>query len=118
MSEASRRGRRNRRAGAAREHGVADWYEDRGYVVGFKRRRAGEQGFDLVAAKPGDVVLVEVKSSPTPFGSFPPAARRRLLERAKAAGARAELAHWPYDNRGVKSLRIYKPAEWPGGGDE
>lgn len=114
VTNASARGRRNRRAGAKRELDVAAVLKDEGWTVAYKRRQDGEQGFDLLAIRPdAPPRLVEVKSGPRAFGSFPPADRRRLLEAADRAGGVAVLAHWPFNGAGRAALRWIFPDEWP-----
>lgn len=114
MATASQRGRRNRHAGRKREYHVADYLSEQGWVTAFRHRHQGEQGFDVMALKAGVGMLVEVKSTKRPFDTFGPRERQQLLERAAQAGAEPVLAHWPYDGRGVQSLRFYGPDEWPG----
>ena len=111
--EASRRGKRNRRAGSQREYDVAEHLEAQGWVVAFRRRHSGAQGFDLMAAKLGNLVLYEVKSTRLPYATFGPGKRDVLIQRAAQAGASACLAHWPYDGKGTAGLRFYPSAEWP-----
>lgn len=73
-------------------------------------RAAGSLGdADLVAAKPGRLLLVEVKSTLTPWSHFGPADRHALLMAAEKAGGEAWLAWWP--KRGSCS---WLPSwEWP-----
>jgi hypothetical protein len=101
--------RRNQKAyGTRREHQVRDWLLERDFWV---CRATGSLGdADLVALKPGDRRLVEVKGSKTgPYQDFGPADRAALLFAAELADCSAWLAWWP--PRG--ELRGIGSSEWP-----
>jgi Holliday junction resolvase-like predicted endonuclease len=73
--------------GNAAENLVASYLEDRGWVIGGRRHRAG--GGDWLAVRgPGERRLVEVKSDKRgPFEHFGPKARAELLATAKKIDA-------------------------------
>ena len=82
-----------RQRGIDRERRVAFSLRAEGWTV---VRAAGSLGVaDLVAGKDGRTMLVEVKSTLTPFAHFPPADRVALLEAAHAAGWEPWLCWWP-----------------------
>lgn len=121
----SAEGRANRRRGRTRELSVRDFYRD----AGWDAHRLTNSVVDVSAAKGYDVteelggclivlrrtrlLYIEVKSTPTPFGSFPPSQREEFLECCARAGADPRLFHWP-KGVGIERSRIYKPEEWPG----
>lgn len=88
---------------------MADKLRDEDWLV---VRAAGSFGCaDLVALKDGKrPLLVEVKSTISPYSHFLPADRERLRKAAELAGADATLAWWP--SRG--QLRYIPSYEWPG----
>ena len=94
--------------GHDRERRVADWLRDRDWLV---VRAAGSFGpADLVALRAGSTpLLVEVKSTISPYSHFLPADRARMLKAAELAGADATLAWWP--SRG--SLVWIDASAWP-----
>lgn len=88
--------------GLTREHRVADDLRDDGYDAGVIKKGMKDEGVsrlgaaDVIAVKPGEVLLVQVKSTKGgPYAHFGPADRRVLLDAAERVGARAVLAHWP-----------------------
>lgn len=100
----------NYRKGAGRELRVKEHYERNGWVV---YRSAGSHGpADLVALKDGLMPeLIQVKSSAAgPFAHFGPAEREELRDEAIKAGARAVLAWYPPDRKGVRFLHVH---DWP-----
>jgi Holliday junction resolvase len=99
---------RGRARGTQREHAVRDWLKARDYVV---VRSAGSLGcVDLVAMKPGDLRLIEVKASARgPFHSFGPAKRADLRQTAEWAGGTGWLAWWPPRGK----LVWLAESEWP-----
>lgn len=105
----SARGRASRSRGAKRELRVRDWYRDHGYEA---HKISDSSIVDVIAARVGELLYVEVKSTLTPFSCFPPRERLALLEAAARAGARARLFHWP-KGIPITKARIYKPDEWP-----
>ena len=65
---------------------------------------------DVVALKPGESRLVEVKSTTAgPYAGFGPADRKALSAAAKVAGASAWLVWWPKR----KQPQWIAEAEWP-----
>lgn len=117
---AVQQGRRNRRAGRTRE---LDWMrlqKKNGWeaafvpamcvVEGCDHEGCIKQAFDVLLCRDGSIVLDEVKSTKTPWATFPPARRQALREAASRAGGRPRLVWWPYDRRGV---RIFEAWEWP-----
>lgn len=83
------------RRGAEFERKVAGLLTDDGYLV---VRAAGSHGHaDLVALKPGQVVLVQCKTS----GALPPGEWNPFYEAAERVGAVALLAHRPSPGRVV-----------------
>lgn len=95
--------------GADRERQVADLLARRGWVC---IRSAGSHGpVDVIAARDGQMLLVQVKSTRRgPFAGFGPGERTELLAAAERAGGRAVLAWWPPDRRGVRWI---PPEAWP-----
>jgi Holliday junction resolvase len=76
-------------AGARTEHKVRDLLESEGYEC---VRTAGSKGaLDLLAVKPGEVLMVQVKRS----GVLSPAGWNRLYDLAAMAGAIPILADCP-----------------------
>lgn len=96
------------RRGIDRERLVAEYLRDRDWMV---VRAAGSFGpADLVALRAGSrPLLVEVKSTISPYSHFPPADRARMKQAAELAGADATLAWWP--SRG--SLVFFDSSAWP-----
>ena len=96
--------------GIQRERQVRAWLQEHDYWV---CRAAGSMGdADLVALKPGDRRLVEVKSTAQgPYERFGPAARDRLRFAAELADCSAWLAWWPSRGR----LTWIPAGEWPVG---
>jgi Holliday junction resolvase len=80
--------------GADRERKALRLYRSMGYAV---TRSAGSHGeADLWAAKPGELLLVQVKADAAgPFAHFGPLARESLLEEARLAGGVPILLWWP-----------------------
>lgn len=74
-------------------------------------RSAGSLGpVDLVALKPGVVLLIESKSTAqSPFERFLPGDRALMVDIAVRAGASAVLAWWP----SRRSLKWIGPRDWP-----
>lgn len=65
---------------------------------------------DVVALKAGEEpMMIEVKSTTTPFAHFGPADREALSEMAATAGARAFLVWWPKR----KQPKWIPEDEWP-----
>lgn len=94
--------------GHNRERQIKRHLESEGYVV--TRAPASLGTFDLMAAKPGDLMLVEVKATAAgPFHGFGPADREALIATAARAGATPVLAWWPKR----KQLRMIPVSEWP-----
>lgn len=78
------------------------------------RTPASKGGYDVLAARHGEVELWEVKLSPTPFANFPPADRERLIQAAARAGGTATLAWWKTKNGRICAEMEAIPAErWP-----
>jgi len=99
--------------GIAGERRAWHHLEDLGYIVG-SRRHIGGAG-DLLAVREAIVwdcdfiLLIEVKTSTSPFSSFPPADRTALLETARKYGCEPLLCWTP-----SASTIFYIPEdEWP-----
>lgn len=102
---------RNRRAGKQREQQWAEQLHHDGWEVGFVPRIRGQQDYDVIASKGGDVVLWEVKSTKAgPFSDFGPAKREACLQAALRAGGSPALVWWPYDRQGP---RVFPLEVWP-----
>lgn len=82
------------------------WYKARGYVAIHNTHGS----FDVMAAKPGDLRVVEVKGTKERYGSFNPADRVETCEAAIAAGAMAYLWWKPKYAREPEEIPSY---EWP-----
>jgi Holliday junction resolvase len=97
------------RRGHDRERRVVDYLNERDWLA---FRAPGSLGVaDVVALRVGHTpMLIEVKSTISPYSHFLPAHRERLSFAAKLAGADAFLAWWP--SRG--KLRWIPEYEWPG----
>jgi Holliday junction resolvase len=73
--------------------------------------RASKGACDLVALKPGDVRLIQVKHTLRPYDHFGPQDRQVLKAMADSAGATAWLIWWaPGRNKGWKWIPV---SEWP-----
>lgn len=95
--------------GSARERQVADQLREQGYFV--VRSAGSHTAADLLAVRPHDCLLVQVKTDKAgPFAHFGPAARLELIEQARVAGGKPLLVHWPPDRGGP---RWYWSHEWP-----
>jgi Holliday junction resolvase len=107
--------------GIARERYVKDWLEARGWWVA---RAAGSLGdADLVALRDGGIMLgdrivgskllVEVKSTVTPYSHFGPNDRTELLRAGQVAAANVVLC-WTPSARGRRiELNWLWPDQWP-----
>lgn len=75
-------------------------------------RAAGSLGdADVIACKPGRLLLIEVKSTArSPFNAFGPKDRADLLAAAERAGAEPWLVWWPPRRDPV----WFASNEWPG----
>lgn len=110
-------GRASRRRGAKRELQVRDFYREAGWDA---HKISDSSLLDVIAARAapmpdhgrGQLLYIEVKSTPGPWDHFGPAERQALLELAARAGAQARLFHWP-KGVPVHKARIYRPDEWP-----
>lgn len=130
QSPTARRGRRNHSAfGSQRERAVKQRLEDEGAVVldlrgarvranvtrgtnpcDFAALRGEPLGPLLFGHMARNVWLVEVKATErSPWVAWGPAARKRLSDAAKQAGAGAVLAWWPPHGE----LQWIGEAEWP-----
>lgn len=100
----------SKRKGTKRELQVRDVLEKDGYLV---MKAGGSLGdADLIALKRGErprLVQVKANKDGGPWSKFGPAARAKLAEVAKAAGAVAELAWWPP----YGELHWYDQVLWP-----
>lgn len=65
---------------------------------------------DVIALKDGQALLLEVKSTTTPFAHFGPEDRAALREAGRMAGAEVALAYWP---KGQGHPELIGPNEWP-----
>lgn len=91
------------------EGDTKDELEDQGWVVG---QGKGSKGvFDLMAARIGELRLIECKGTRAgPYAGFGPARRKALKEAAHQAGGTAWLYWNPRDRKG---LRRIASSEWP-----
>lgn len=99
--------------GSACENRVANYLEEKGWLIGSRRHRKG--GGDLVATKPGyRPRLYECKASPLtkPWEHFRPAERAELLKTAKAFDCDPFLALAP---SAKVAPRIIPSKDWPNG---
>lgn len=85
---------RNANFGIARERKAIALYRSMKYAV---IRAAGSHGVsDFWAAKPGELLLIQVKSDAVgPYCHFGPLARECLREEARLAGGTPVLLWWP-----------------------
>lgn len=99
--------------GASRENQVAAFLASpEGGHYDVTRSAGSKWGKDLVAAKPGTLLYVEVKASRRgAFADFGPAERADLLGCAARAGATAVLCWAPAAS--PQEWRWIFPAEWP-----
>ena len=83
-----------------------------GWVVAFLPRINGtESGADILAARAGEIVLDQVKSTKSgPFASHGPAKRDAHRRAAFRAGGADRLVWAPFDR---KPPRIIKESAWP-----
>ena len=65
---------------------------------------------DVIALKDGGALLLEVKSTTTPFAHFGPEDRAALLRAGRMAGAEVALCYWP---KGQGQPELIGPNEWP-----
>ena len=94
-------------AGTRTEHKVRELLEAEGYVCA---RTAGSKGaLDLLAVKPGELLMVQVKRS----GVLGPAGWNRLYELAVMAGAIPILADAPI-RRPIVFYRLLARKDRPG----
>ncbi len=77
----------NYQRGRRKEYALRDWLERQGYVV--VRSSASKGPIDLVAIKDGQVLLLQVQTSPY----VPNAKRAQLLDCANRAGLPIVLAY-------------------------
>lgn len=68
---------------------------------------------DIVAGKDGITLLIQMKSTLTPWAHFGPQDRARLREAADRAGWIAVLVWWP-KGRGVSKAKPIFEWDWPG----
>jgi Holliday junction resolvase len=97
--------------GATLERRLVADFRAQGYAA---YRVAGSRGAaDVIALKPGEVILAQAKTGGAyPFSDFGPDARLRLREEASLAGARAVLI---WRGTGKRNYTTYPEGEWPGG---
>jgi Holliday junction resolvase len=100
--------RGDQRRGIQRERQVADRLASEHWWV---MRAAGSKGVaDLVCLKAGrKSMMLQVKSTKTPFAGFGPTDRAELLRAAEQAGARCFVVWWPKHGKEV----WLAPDEWP-----
>lgn len=98
----------NSKGGIDRERKVRKLLNEDGY---WTCRAAGSFGdADIVAAKDGHLMLIEVKAtSRGPYAGFPPTQRAQLKQAAQTAGGQAWLVWWP----SRKQPEWYPASEWP-----
>jgi Holliday junction resolvase len=72
--------------------------------------KASKGPADIMAARDGAILMVQVKScAASPYAHFLPADRRALLEEAQRAGGTATLAYWP-----PRGKLVFIPSDdWP-----
>jgi Holliday junction resolvase len=95
--------------GANFERRVRAHLDSEGYVTA---RAAGSRGpFDLIAAKQGEVLLVQVKRR---RGTIPPAERAELRRLALLAGGTPVVAHQPLPRGPIvlRELTGVGPKDW------
>lgn len=93
----------NQSKGAARERQFAERLRDQGWVV--KGHGDAHGTTDLLCARNGEVLLVQVKANKgNAFMNFRPPERAAMKEEARKAGAnaRAVLIWWPPDRKGAR----------------
>lgn len=92
---------RRKETGLAAEAAVAAWLEGRGYRIVDRNVRVGRLEVDLIAERPGLLVVCEVRSRRgslvDPSHTFDPAKRQRVL--------RAALQYWLNHGAG-RALRV------------
>lgn len=101
---------RYQRGAALERQWVADRRSD-GYVAA---RTPGSKGsFDALAARPGDLILAQMKCGGTSvYSGFGPSSRQQLALEAARAGGRAILVRKLHRQRGYTT---YPEDEWPDG---
>jgi Holliday junction resolvase len=99
-----------RSLGPARERALANLLRADGWVV--KGTGDAHGVFDLIAARKGELMFIEVKANRKggPYMNFRKQDREDLLAEAEQAGAEAWLVHWPPN----KQPSWIPPALWPG----
>mgnify|MGYP001117449469 CR=1 FL=1 len=97
------------RRGAAKENRRARQLEADGWVCAVTRGSHGP--FDILAVRAGRRPRLEqVKSTRTPFSSFPPREREQLLELGRRAGADVFLVWFPPRSNDPV---VIPPEDWP-----
>lgn len=86
---------------------IAHLRDDKGWTA-YRVDGAG----DIVAGKDGVTLLIQVKSTLTPYAHFLPADRQRLREDADRAGWFAALLWWP-KGRGLERAELIPEHDWP-----
>ena len=106
----ARSGNASRRLGRQRELRYAEHLEQN---VGGLARRFESGSFDIVWLRPGErPLLIQCKSTTTPWKTFGPVERAAAVEQAGLAGADAALLWWPA-YRSVRDAQLIPAVEWP-----
>lgn len=100
-------GNASRRRGRQRELA----YIDHLTRIGWEAYRIDGAG-DIVAGKDGITLLLQVKSTITPYAHFGRLDRARLREAADRAGWIAALVWWP-KGRGLGGVKVLFEWDWP-----
>lgn len=67
---------------------------------------------DIVAGKDGTTMLIQCKSTVSPYAHFLPADRQRVKLEAEVSGWQAFLLWWPR-GVGIDKARLIPSSEWP-----
>jgi hypothetical protein len=99
-----------RRRGRDRELRFAEYLQEKHGGLAFRMETGCfDIGWLKAECKP---ILIQSKSTLTPYAHFGPEARRAALEQAARAGAIAWLLWWP-KGWGITKAQIIPSTEWP-----